>query len=220
MECKITKKGLMSVRWNSKKEKEDVFVAKHPIIHINHTCEIEDGVRLIDIMRIVAKDKLLAQFISFYSDINHIDEFHKELEIKYDIKETECDYLEIYRTGDPYDGELYSWVDFHGVKAKEKCKHCNKKKWPDHGHYVSYSYTPIYQYAKMPIKLNERYIIRDFTADKILLDIKQKFTFIEILHAIYYDISFHGGPKDRDNFLKEIKSRSDSIDMKNLKDMP
>jgi hypothetical protein len=208
--CKFNKKGLMTVKWNGEKRKDEVYPAKHPILHINDICEFDKGVTLKAIMNLVASDELLTKIVAIYSSVNHIEDFHKEINQKCSNKDKDVDYLEIYRSGEIFDGELSTWTDWHGVNTKEKCDYCGKKEWPDHGHYISYSYTPTYEVANIPIKLNERLIIRE-NYNKVVLDVNQKMTLLEILHAIYYDISFHGGPKDRDKFLKEMNKQAKDI---------
>jgi hypothetical protein len=202
----------MSVKWNPAKKREDVFKPKHPVSHINNICEIEEGVTLRDIMNLVANDKMLTTFVSLYSSVNHIEEFHEELNVKYNKKEKECDYLEVHRVGDLFENELNCWTDISGVNTKETCKYCNDEAWPDHKHYISYSYTPLYKYAMLPVKLDKRFTVRDFKKDKILLNVTQDFALIDILHAIYFDISFHGGPKDRDKFCKSLKRQVKNLD--------
>lgn len=210
LNCKFTKKGLMYLKWNPDKQTEDIFPAQHPIIHINHNCEIDEGVNLRDIMNVVASDTELTKVVAIYSEVNHIDEFHEEVNLKFRKKETESDHLEIYRFGQMYKGKLECWVDMHGVNTKETCKMCNDKEWPEHGHYICYSYTPLHKYAMLPVKLNKRYIIRNIgiapSKNQVVLDTFQDFTLLEVLYSIYYDISFHGGPKDRDKFLKKLNN--------------
>lgn len=211
MACKFTKKGLISLEWNSKKRKDDVFLAKLPLIHINHECEIEKGVTLLNIMDVVASDEILTKVLAIYSDVNRIEEFHKEVN-KPCKKDKSEEYIEIYRTGQIFKNELMSWTEMSGVNTKEKCDRCEDKNYPDHKHYISYDYTPLYKIAKLPVKLNKQYIVRDLDSDKVVINVQQNLTLIEILHAIYYDMSFHGGPKDRDKFCnKAVKESAKAI---------
>lgn len=212
MSCKFTKDGFMSVKWNPDKKADDIIKTKYPIQHINSSCEIEEGITLKDIMSLVANDKMLTKFVAFYSSVNHIDEFHEELNTKCNKKEMDCDYLEVHRVGDLFESELNCWTEVSGVNTKETCKYCNDVEWPDHKHYISYSYTPLYKYAMLPVKIDKRFIVRDFKKKKILLNVTQDFTLIDILHAIYFDISFHGGPKDRDKFSRSLKRQVKKLD--------
>ena len=95
-------------------------------------------------------------------------------------------------------------------------------------HY-SISYTPVQELAHLPVRLNPALQInqgrkrRDkqagdtiFTEEPIWTGTAY-FTLLEILHAIYYDISFVGGPADQAIFtesirqsMNEIKSKLDS----------
>lgn len=200
----------MTVKWNGEKRKDDIYPAKHPIIHINDICEFDKGVTLKSIMNTVASDELLTKIVAIYSSVNHIEDFHKEINIKCTKKIKNVEYIEIYKIGEIFNGELSTWTDWHGVNTKEK-------DWQDHGHYISCSYTPTYEIANIPIRLNERLIIRE-NYDKVVLDVTQKMTLLEILHAIYYDISFHGSPKDRDNFFCNINKEVIKLKMERLEE--
>lgn len=205
--CIITKKGLKTIKWNPEAKKDDVLPCPHPAIHINHCCELGKGVTVKDIMNVVANDKFLTMIVAMYSDVQDIQEFHKELK-KPAKAQRDFQYAEIYRTGSILDGEMNSYVDWHGVRTNETCEHCGKD--PDHGHFVGLDFTPLNEIANVKVVLNNRFIVREDYKD-IVLDVKTSFILIEVLHAIYYDISFYGGPKKRDAQFKELMATVDKI---------
>jgi len=195
--CIFTKTGLKTV-------KQEVRTScKHPIIHLNHLCEIDEGVTVKDIMKVVAKDKLLSLVVSCYSDVSDIEMFHHELNKKGE-REKSFHYIEVYKSGDFFGGEINIYSDWHGVDSKKTCKYCGHKKWPDHGHFFALDFIPLNEIANIEVKLNKRLIVRE-SYKKIALDVKCSFTLLDILHAIYYDISFYGGPSKRDVLLKQVK---------------
>jgi hypothetical protein len=71
------------------------------------------------------------------------------------------------------------------------------------------SMTPLYYYADFPFRLNENFIIEDYrkkTVKKVLKN-KKPFTLFEVLHAVLYEITWDGKPKERDKRLRKLKKR-------------
>lgn len=190
--CILTRKGLITKRWNYKTQKYELCPTEYPIIHINDTCEIKKSTRLIDIMNVVANNKELSTIISIWSDVNDIDGFHEEVNKK-GKSANDVAYLEIYRSGQIYKKEISIWTDWHGITKD--------------GGYLGISYVPLYELAKKEVKLNTSFQIFGSNPKKPEIDYICDFTLIEVLHAIYYDISFHGGPKDRDKVLSKITQK-------------
>ena len=139
-------------------------------------------------MNVVAKDARLTSIIKVSSSVNDIAGFHEEVNFK-KKRDTEIQCIEISYDGNIYKKQLQFWTNWYGVIKKQR---------------LSLSYTPLYTIADIPVKLNKKFDIWDWDnmKDKPGISYKRDFTLIEILHAIYNDISFHGGPKDRDKFKK------------------
>lgn len=202
--CAFTKRGLKTYRWNDKLSKEEIYLEKNPARHLNHYCEIEEGVTLKQIMNVVAKDEILSAIVSVYSDINDIEGWHKEINRK-SKKDTELAYIEISRSGQIWKKDIQTWTEWLGVR-KRKSKTEGKK--------VSLSYCELCNIAHVPVKLNTKFKIWSDTQtskDNPVIDYKTSFTLIEILHAIYYDIGFHGGPKDRDTIKNDMDKTVERI---------
>lgn len=202
--CVFTKRGLKTYRWNDELDKEEIYLEKEPARHINHHCQIEEGVTLKQIMNVVTNDEVLSAIISVYSDINDIDGWHKELNRKTKL-DTELAYIEITRGGQIWKKDIQIWTEWLGVR-KRASKTEGKK--------VSLSYCELCNIAHVPVKLNTKFKIwgpDQKREDKPVIDYTSNFTMLEVLHPIYYDIGFHGGPKDRDAIKSDMCKTVDRI---------
>jgi hypothetical protein len=68
----------------------------------------------------------------------------------------------------------------------------------------------MYELAHLPVKLNNQCHLYD--NKKLVFSGQKDFTLLEVLDAIYWDISFMGGPEDNSDFLEEMKDRVESIE--------
>jgi hypothetical protein len=68
----------------------------------------------------------------------------------------------------------------------------------------------MYELAHLPVKLNNQCHLYD--NKKLAFSGQKDFTLLEVLDAIYWDISFMGGPEDNSDFLEEMKDRVESIE--------
>jgi len=201
----ITKNGIWAHEWDA--DGSEYISAKciQPLNGLGFPCELQEGLTVCDLFKAVQEHSLLTDLISRYSQCQAIDQFHEEISKS---KETDVfaavGHAEIYRVSQIHDNEFGSWVDWHFVDIKAKCENCGREDWPDHGHFVSLSYTPLNEIAHLELKLNKNYIIRNMDKDEVIFKGTTEFTLLEVLHAIYYDISFHGGPKNRDVFVKKL----------------
>jgi len=197
--CVFTKRGLKTYRWNDKLDKEEVYLEKEPARHINHHCDIEEGVTLKQIMNVVANNEALSAIVSVYSDINSIDDWHKEVNRKAK-KDDELAYIEIFRSGQIWKKDIQIWLEWLGVR---------KRKSKTEGKQVSLSYVELCNIAHVPVKLNTKFKIwgpNQKKEDKPVIDYTSNFTLLEVLHPIYYDIGFHGSPKDRNSIKGEMNA--------------
>jgi hypothetical protein len=202
--CVFTKRGLKVYRYNYETEKQEIYYEKEPERHINHDCGIEEGVTLKQIMNVVANSEALSAIISVYSDINDIDGWHKELNRKAK-RDTDLAYIEIFRSGQIWKKDIQIWLEWLGVR-KRASKTEGKK--------VSLSYVELCNIAHVPVKLNTKFKIwgpDQKREDKPVIDYISHFTMLEVLHPIYHDIGFHGGPKDRDAIKKDMCKTVDEI---------
>ena len=188
---------------------------------LRNNCVIAPGTTLGQIFAAVDKYKLLKLFISQYSWCQAIDEFHAQaLEPIRNFSEEKMTHLEIYWHSEvnmftekikhpgglrerikSADFELS--VDFHGIGPSDD----------DKTNQYSVSYSPMYDLVDLPVILKKEFVVcepwkPDKKSEKIL-ESKREFTFLEVLDAIYWDISFMGGPADNREFIEDMKSRLD-----------
>jgi len=203
---------------------EQIF---NPINYLMHTCNV-DGMTLGDLFNFVEAHEDLKQFISCYSWCRAIDEFHAQAKEPCE-PDTVVNRLEIYRTG-----EVHRWVeknksrahrvsldlnyDFHGLGPcdEDLLKHYAETgdEPPEEQNY-GVSYTPVNELVHLPLSINTEMEVREWVSDlgKNTLHLKchYPFTLLEIIDAVYWDISFHGGPEDNKAFLEEMHDRMDEI---------
>ncbi|MFX7752004.1 hypothetical protein ABTK01_20340, partial [Acinetobacter baumannii] len=67
--------------------------------------------------------------------------------------------------------------------------------------------------AHLPLKLDKELKITMWTKDglDIIFEGDKEFTLLEVLDAIYWDISFRGGPRENAEFIRQCKSQVETI---------
>jgi hypothetical protein len=220
----FNKAGLFYEKWNGDKQKYIRRRVKKLSVwsHLRDACEIEDGVTLLDIFRIVDQYKALKMFIAQYSWCGAIDAFHAQAE-EPDLSGEEEDpdekmtHLEIYWhadyskfTKDPAYIELSP--SFHGVGPAlgKNAEHSSDgiMRW-------AIDFSPMYKLADLPVKLDktvEFFKPKDYKVGrKPIVAGERCFSLQDVLDAIYWEISFHGDPQDKREKLGELMERVDSI---------
>lgn len=121
----------------------------------------------------------------------------------------ESDYLEIHWFCDKYDNELNISPSLHGVSTKES-------------EIYALDFTSLNNLKNCIVKINETVNIYDYNKIKenndnadnnmILLDLGDKaFTLFELFNAIFYEISFHGGPQDKKERFSEMEESIEEV---------
>lgn len=201
---KIKKDGLFFYKWSNKQKKYVEKKAKKSNIltYLRNSCYIDEGVTLQDIFNLVDSSKLLKFVISQYSWCPSIDEFHaqaKEPWIKNeeeDLHTLEINWHVSKCSKNTLDFELYP--NFHGLGEKTT---------------YSVSYTPVYELAHLPVVLNESFALYDKNVHpKEIFKSTRHFSLLEVLDAIYDDISFVGSPEQNKKFLEELKETVKQIE--------
>ncbi len=190
-----------------------------------HFCDIEEGTTMLDIFRLVDEELLTKMFFEFYSWCHDITAFHTAAE---DIQksDTEFNYSEIYAAMDveirsnekekkPFDFNI--WHDFHvngNITAKEREANPD---WYEGQTTQNYGVmmTPIGAYAWLPLKLEKKVIIEELRTDLnkqvSVVECTRDMTLLEILDAIYWEISFVGGPEETLKFADDMRKQVDEI---------
>ena len=169
-------------------------------------CEIADGVTLGDIFNIVDALPKLKSFISQYSWCCEIDEFHHQAKeaIPVDNKTPEDEPLAYLRVYWHVSAQQHKKVNYFGMSPSFDGIGTG-------GTHYSVSYSPMYELAHLPVKLDTDFVIHrkqvSSTGEKILYKANACFSVMEVLDAIYDDISFVGGPDDNKAFIENMKEK-------------
>jgi|SRR5215831_11058778 len=219
--AKIAKDGIWSYKWDGDLHEYVKRRPKYIWTLLRCACEIEEGVTLRDIFEAVTKLPELKDFISQYAWCRHIDEFHRDAQkmvLKMEPDPEPLDYLEIYWHASTHTYKKKNSIDlspgFHGIGKPD-----------DHGFTCySVSYSPMWELAHLPVKLNPEVLIHDPKMRegkaKLLFVGERDFSLLDVLDAIYDDISFMGGPEDNAAFLEEMKDTTEKIKSGELKCVP
>jgi len=207
----LTKSGLRNIDGS-------IYEGNH-IACIMHPIELAEDFTLGDLFKFTSKSELLTEFIKCYSWCNSIDEFHKQALLPNDASELEIWHLEIYRDMSVYvNGHIDFNAEFHGIgelsnTEKEYYDKHPEIKRPNHTNY-SVSCSRMNHLAHLPLHLNEELTISNYDSSKSrygkLIDsskYKTTYTLLDVLDAVYWDISFYGGPEQADEFKEEMESR-------------
>lgn len=236
---KITKDGqlLMDVWSQSKKEwRRDVNATEKPEYCFNHVCKLDEGVTLRSICQLLEN---LDRFELLSPMLTNSPEWLREVVfecLESPVKDPEGNSLVINwrcTVDKAFEGdgtELWMSVDFHSLHADEDEKY-------------ALSFTSARDIADYPITLDNKLNVMDdrhetFEKQKELRDrlpeeeqdsipywiellaTKKDFTLQEILYGIFWELTFHGSPKERDEAKEEIMGRIKGIESGETKTVP
>lgn len=227
--------GIFVHKWNGKKREYIRKRAKkmNVLSHLRSVCEIAPGTTLGQLFAAVDKYKLLKLVIAQYSWCRAIEEFHAQAQepMRKEPDDEKMTHLEIYWHVEvegftekiKHPGGLRERIktaayevspDFHGIGP---CK-----EGEDHRgnglEYYSVSYSPMYELADLPVVLKKEFDVytpwipgqTPKKPEKVLTS-KREFTLLQVLDAIYWDISFMGGPADNKAFIEDMTERVEEI---------
>lgn len=243
----FTPDGLFAYKWSKKKRKNiRVRPKKLSIIsELRSRCEIAEGTTLRQIFEAVDKYKFLKLVIAQYSWCRQIDEFHAQARepLKGEDKDP-MDYLEIYHHPEVHQYtekvkrpsgmrerttvvDFDTSVGFHGIgPSRDENGPANRD---DGKTNYSISYSPMYELADVPVKLNKEFKVYEpwdrtkhngENRQKELLTATREFSLLEVLDAIYWDISFVGGPAENAEFIEGLKEQVEEIKSGNVAMIP
>lgn len=190
--------------------KDDVNIVKN----LRSFCQIDPDTILKDIINLVSNSKVLETFLGMYSWCNNIKEYNKEANKNPILNEnSEVDYLEIswHVTWDKEkDGfYLFKEPEFLGIGFPLKEEKYDLPK----GYVAKYAieFTPLNELAHLKVKLNTQFTSKRNFKNAPTLKGSCDFTLLEVLDAIYWEISFLGSIEERDNSANELKSIIEDI---------
>jgi len=172
----------------------DHFWYNRIFAYLRKPCTIDPNVTLGDVFAIVESFPDLMDFFLDYSECDDIEAHHEEA--KEGLLIPNKDDEEVTALEVLWEGELgEQYVAFHGIGKKEG------EEKPE-GYAIEFS--PLSELVNLPILLN--------TSDSPT----GSFTLLEVLDAIYYEISFCGSPEEKASKLKELKASVAEISIPKL----
>jgi len=194
--------------------------------YLNEVVKLSDDFTLADLFGYIERELNIFDVI-FSSQLGHypLQLYIDEIKKPGPKEDDEIDYLEIQRYGERWEwGEIDLFIDFRGVNEKT-----------DMGYALDF--TPVNELKHLPLRLNESFEISEMKipskivrfAIRIMKKIgiplkkwdnpfsyvhvrgKVDITVCELMSAILYEISFYGGPEERDVKLAEIEEDVDEM---------
>jgi hypothetical protein len=193
--------------------------------------DFAERITLGDLLRIVDKmpEKELLQDMANCP----LDDFIKELDKPMDGRRLEglsFNYLEIGWSAEEWDGDYNDFIDFCGIDesvSQEKHGSYDAKSERHLARRWALEFTPVNLIAHLEIKLNKEFKIYKFDTekpsdpDKVAYQaIARDFKLIDVLYGILYEISFVGGPEDRDEKWSDLTETMKEIENGTAKTVP
>lgn len=193
---RIQKDGLFEYEWDRESQTyvSEAVAQSRTIACLRMSCRIDEGVTLGEIFRLVNSYPALMAFIAEYSWCWSINEFHKQA-ILPAIPDTgeKLTHIEVSRYVEIDEEDFNDYLDLSAIGAAD-----------EHGHrHYGLSFSPMNSIAHLPVKLNTTASI--FKNHEKVSEVKCLFTLLDVLDAIYDDISFHGGPEETAELGQELR---------------
>lgn len=200
-------------RENHRNEENEVY-NDELIFHLREDVILDDVTfeRVFDIVVDHQEDyeKLLRTSTGGFPLYHYIDEYKLE---DNDDSPNDVTYLELERVVDimEFEGEtdISEYVSFHGIREDKK----------EDGEIVrtgiSLMGVSINNLKKYPLKINNTITYQKFSKEngyETILEGKKYISLFEMFDAIFYELSFHGTPKMRDEFSQSLRDTVERID--------
>lgn len=203
----ITKEGFESLEYNNKLRQyvAEEFVSYHCLR--DGVTEVEEGVTLEDIITFTARDEMLRLIVGAYSGCSVMD-FYDELRkgvkpISPDAKIQYCTVaLEVEiteATGQKPAKEIDSTLSFYGCSN-------NKETW-------ALDLAPLAKIAALPFRLEANSTVASLgeNSDEVETELKHTPKLLDLLDAIFFDLSFHGSPEEKAEHLSILEEAMQSL---------
>ena len=160
---------------------------------------------------------------------SYICDYWDEMNSKPFENNGEIDYLEVYWWGTKQtyegkreDGNMWS---FHGIgklgyvpEDVLKYGKLNKKEKKNYRQAMAVEFSPMYALADLPIRISKKLHISDYDVEiksgkdiDTEIDFQPSIKLIELLYAIFWELSFAGSPEQRDDKIDGLKKQVDEI---------
>lgn len=217
-------------------EKTGEEVTEHLVdILLNPIEFVGEDFTLNQVFKRVAMDEGLTFFMGAYSWCRAIKEFHAEADIPASkIKEKDdeysgklrrssvCRYMELSKYRGHEKPSFTEYMDFrtYGDISKQSAEwYAKDGKEPPEEECYGVSFSPAFHYSHLPIVLDHKVELtkeivfsrkgRVLEPRETLATVACPITLLDFLDAIYWEISFNGGPESRDDFREEMNDRVD-----------
>lgn len=201
----------------------------NPLLTALHPVEIlcDEQLTIQRLFKWVSQHDILKHFVSAYSWCREIDAFHSEAELPYQEDDQEKLKRAVVARSielDKFRGTLYftEGLDFRCYgDVSEETKEAYLRSGGECPQEEAYgiSFSPVHHYAHLPLVLDTKVDIAKSAVysrkgnrledEQILATVDCLMTLLEFLDAIYWEISFNGGPVSRDEALQDLSERAD-----------
>jgi len=177
--------------------------------YLGETIELGESVTLKRLFEIVSYN--LEYFNEIYFSVlggYRLEPFLQEIQNN-KTEDIKTDYLELYWFCECYDGELNISLSLHGKEYNDKED-------------ISYAldFVSLNNIKDCIIKIDGGVTLTTYLEAKKTHDVKylgeKTFTLFELFCAIFYEITFHGGPQDKKEKFVDIEKTIEELDMDNI----
>jgi hypothetical protein len=183
---------------------------ENPLHHLLDYCRVGENFRLGDLFHFVQHNRVLKNLISRYSLCRDINAFHAQAVEP--SKPTELVSLQIARINDGHDGSLAIYCTFEGIGPPYAIgpSQVDDNNVPAPATVSEYGigWTSMDALANLPILLDEQVMVCESNDHgRTAFQCRLPFALLEILDAVYWEISFYGGPDQ----IQEMKDMSERV---------
>lgn len=184
------------------------------LTYLREPCEIAEGVTLGDIFAAVDRYRSLKRFIARYSWCPQIEEFHAQAREPSsddgddDVFDCLCVSWRAYRSRHKGTSYLELGTDFsaQGYRRLAPGERVDN---------FGVDFCPVQSLAHLPVVLNDivriAEIDRKALRENVLIEGERSFSLLDVLDAIYWEISFHGGPQAKSEMLDKLTGMVEDI---------
>ena len=187
------------------------IITQTAITYLRKNCEIK-GATLRNIMEFVRKDEFLSAFLSAYCWCN-TEKWNKCLDLPITGESDETMHFhQLSWVMEIQEDRMEMWANLSMVgEPSEDIKRFHPEAKFD---YYGYS-SKLQEYLDLPVMMVFDVDIIDWKNKKPyktpLAKTSYNFTLLEVLDAIYFEITFHGDPEDTESFWGEMKERAEEV---------
>jgi hypothetical protein len=202
---------------------------KFDLEDLMRTVDFSHEFTLRDVLRASVDSKIPVDVLQALVRCNYIKDYWEEAESKEFDGEDNMAFLELYWNGSIDNGEqgdeFYSSWAFHGIGVKgdlpddimDSCTEEEIQKFRDDGFTQAYAveFSPMYSLADYPITVKKDMCIEYWNEEEFRntdIEFTPSMTLIELLYAIFWELSFVGSPERRTKQMEELGSRCAELD--------